>query len=174
MLAGQELKAHAVAILENLYPEIEIGFYQSGGHDKVALAHVRKSVDDFMKMVLDTEVAVNSEFTKMAELAAELVYLGYHYPDEFAEMFSESSRNWNRDIDIRTVGGFDHLFTFYRSVCDDHDYCLDPRSDKPLVKLMDQIGGPVRSFGPNKLLAALQEYRRCLAADPAPSVSPIP
>lgn len=173
MLTGQDLRDTAVSILEKLYSEIEIDFYQAGGHDQDALAQVRKSIDEFMKRVLDTDIAVNPEYTKMAELAAELVYFSYHHPQEFAELFSESAVEWNHDIDIRTVVGFDHLFTFYRCVCDDHDYCLDPSSDKPLLKLIDQVDTPVGSFGPNTLLGVLQDYRRTLGAESVPIVDPV-
>jgi hypothetical protein len=171
MYVGQELKDHAVSILDNLYPEIEINFFQSGGYDMDVMSQVRECIKDFTKRVVDTHVVVNPSFTKMAELAAELVYFGYHHPSEFGEMFSESAREWNGDIDVRTAGGLDRLFTFYASVCDDHDYCLDPTSDKPLVKLLEQVKVPGSSFGPNKLLSALQDYRNTLAAELVPQTA---
>lgn len=166
MLVGQDLKDGAVAILENIYTEIEVGFYQSGGHDQALLEQARNVIDDFMMRVLDTDVAVNPGYTAMAEFAAEIVYFGYHHPDEFTEMFSESAVKWNHDIDIRTPSGICHLRTFFGSICDDHEYCLDPSSDTPLLKLISQVELPVRSFGPNRLLSLLQEYRGTLVGGP--------
>lgn len=166
MLVGQDLKDSAIAILENLYAEMEVGFYQSGGHDQALLEQARKVIDDFMVRVLDADVAVNPGYTAMAEFASELVYFSYHHPDEFADMFSESAVKWNHDIDIRTPSGIYHLRTFFGSICDDHEYCLDRSSETPLFKLISQVELPVRSFGPNRLLAILQEYRGTLVSGP--------
>lgn len=166
MLVGQDLKDNAVAILENLYAEIEVGFYQSGGYDQALLDQARRGIDEFVMQVLSADSALNPEYTAMAEFAAELVYFSYNHPSEFAEMFAESAVKWNRDIDIRTALGICHLLAFFGSVCDDHDYCLDPASDTPLLKLIDQVEVPVRSFGPNTLLHVLQEYRSTLVNEP--------
>lgn len=167
MLVGQDLKDHAISILENVLPVIEIGYYEAGDYDQSALDEVRKSVGEFMSRVLETDIPINPEYTKKAELAAELVHFSYSHPDEFGEMFAESAVEWNHDIDIRTTSGFHHLLTFLGSICDDHSYCLDPASEKPLVKLIDQFEVPVRSFGPNTLLSAMQEYRNTLVGKPA-------
>jgi hypothetical protein len=166
VLVGQNLKDHAISILENLFTEIEIGFYQVGGYDQTVLDDVQRSIDEFVLRILDTDISPNSEFTEMAEFAAELVYFSYHHPEEFSEMFAESAVKWNHDIDVRTAPGICHLLTFFQCIRDDHDYCLDPASKEPLLKLMDQVQLPVRSFGPNTLLFAMQHYRSTLINKP--------
>lgn len=161
-LVAQELKDDALAILENLYPEIEIAYFQAGNYDETRLDAARAEIDRFQERILSKEVSINPNYVKTSELAAELVHFSYRYPEEFLAIFNESEIT--RDIDVRTVDGVFALGNFFSAIGDDHSYCLDPASDTPLLKGYWQFKSHVKLVNPKELLESLQAYRSDLEA----------
>jgi len=157
--SADELKDSAIAILENLYPEIEIALYQSGEYAPGALESAREAIEFFQKAVLDKEEGVNPRYRRMSELAAELVHFAHSHPEHFAKVFQESAMTWHRDMDVRTPNGIFQLWSFYTQICDDHSYSLDTSSDVPLLKGDWQFDTFKPLTGPDEIIAALQTYR---------------
>ncbi len=170
VLTGQDLKIDALEILGGMYAEIEISYYQTGQHRPGDLEAARAEIGRLNKTISSNDVAANPRHTKNNELAAELVHFSYRYPEEFAEIFSESEMNWDRDINIRTAHGLFALASFLRSICDDHSYCLDPASEIPRLKADWQFKHHVPLVNPNELLEALQGYRRRLGTTHSPAL----
>jgi hypothetical protein len=156
---GTALKDSAIAILENLYPEIEIALYQSGEYAPGALEGARETIEVLQKAVLDERVAVNPGYLCVSELAAELVYFAHTHPEHFAQVFLESEMTWHRDMDVRTPKGIFQLWSFYTQLCDDHSYSLDTSSEIPLLKGDWQFASFQPLTGPDDVLRALQVYR---------------
>lgn len=156
---GVKLKESAIAILENLYPEIDIALYQSGGYAPGALDGARETIENLRKAVLDEGKAVNPRYQSKAELAAELVYFAYTHPEHFAQVFRESEMTWHRDMDARTPNGLFQMWSFYTQLCDDHSYGLDTSSEIPLLKGDWQFSAFQPLTGPEEVLSALQVYR---------------
>ncbi len=162
---GKELKDSAIAILENLFSEIEIALYQSGGYAPGALDGARETIETLQKAVLDEGKAVNPRYRSKAELAAELVFFAHTHPEHFAQVFQESEMIWHRDMDVRTPNGVFQLWSFFTQLCDDHSYGLDTSSEIPLLKGDWQFKSFQPLTGPEEVLKALQGYRRIVERD---------
>jgi hypothetical protein len=157
---GAQLKDSAIAILENLYPEIEIALYRSGGYASETLEGAREAIEALQKAVLDEGKAVNPRYHCKAELAAELVYFAHTHPEHFAQVFQESDMTWHRGMDARTPQGIFQLWSFYSQISDDHSYSLDMSGAIPLLKGDWQFGTFKSLAGPSDIIAALQGYRK--------------
>jgi hypothetical protein len=174
MIKDSELKDSAIAILENLYPEIEIALYQSGGYAPGDLHEARQSIEALQVAVLDKSVSVNPSYRSTSVLAAELVHFAYQHPEHFAQVFEESEMTWHRDMDVRTPNGIFQLWSFFTQFCDDHSYSLDTTTDVPRLKGDWQFKPHARLTHPNELITALQAYRASVEMELEAGVAPGP
>jgi len=159
MLTGKQLKMASLGILDTLLPEIQLNHFQSGNaeRDRVWFRSAEGTVQQ-LKDRIQAPPPPNPAYADMAELAAELVYSGYHYPETVAMMFLEICDRAD-DIDIRTAYGLGQVSNLYAMVCDDHDYVLDPESRHPLLRRQGELGRFVRLVGVSELLEAIRSQR---------------
>jgi hypothetical protein len=159
MVKGDQLKEAAIAILENLLPEIEMSLYRLGRYSPDEMEAARSTIEDFQIAVLDNHKTVNPEYWSKSEFAAELVYFAHTFPEHFSLVFDESEMTWHRDIDVRMPGGLFNLWTFYSSLVDDHSYSLDTDGNIPKLKGDWQFAGFKPLTCLEEIIPALQNFR---------------
>lgn len=160
MITGKELKQVAKEILPKALEEARLAWYQAGNRDGKWLSNAEEVIKDLI-VDIDAPAPPNPRYSKMAELAAELVYMSWHHEDELSCTLGILKNDDCRKISIRDVKGLNRIYGFYKAVCDDHSYTLSALSDRPIIT-MDDFDVLV---SPNSLLEELQKYRGELTAD---------
>ena len=160
MITGIELKQEAKEILPKALEEARLAWYQAGNYDDKWLSNAEEVIKDLI-VDIDAPAPINPHYSKMAELAAELVYLSWHHEDELSCTLGILKNDDCRNISIRDVKGLNRIYGFYRAICDDHSYTLSALADKPIIT-MDDFNVLI---SPNSLVEELQKYRAELMAE---------
>lgn len=168
MITGDELKQEAKAILPLALEEAKLAWYQAGNYNDDWLSSAEEIANLFVGRI-DALTPPNPQYTRMAELAAELIYMSWHHEEELSETLGLLKRVPSDNISVRDIRGICRIHDFYRAVIDDHEYSMKTVDEKPVVTWCDYDNN-WRTITPNILIEALQNYREELenASTPKP------
>lgn len=168
MITGDELKQEAKAILPLALEEAKLAWYQAGNYNDDWLTSAEE-ISHLFAAFIDAPTPPNPRYTRMAELAAELIYMSWYHEEELSYSLGLLKREPSDNISLRDIKGICRIHDFYRAVIDDHEYSLSSAADRPIVTWCDYDNNET-TINPNILIEALQHYREQLenASTPKP------
>lgn len=166
MITGEKLKQEAKDILPKALEEAKLAWYQDGNYDDVWLKSAEE-ISAIFSSRIDAPTPPSPQYTRMAELAAELIYMSWHHEDELSNSLEVLKREPSDRISIRNIKGFSRIHDFYRAVCDDHEYSLDLSANGPIITM---YGENDFTITPNSLIEALQNHREVLENASTPKI----
>lgn len=166
METGESLKLEAKNILPIALEEAKLAWYQAGNYDDDWLTSAEEIAILFAKRI-DDHTPPSPQYTRMAELAAELIYMSWYHEEELSNSLEILKRKPSDRISVRDIKGLSRIHDFYRAVCDDHEYSLNLLGGGPIITI---CGENDVTITPNSLIEALQNYRELLenASTPNP------